>query len=122
MKKEVRQTMSKFENRVSRKALVKCVAKRLKDYELHESMSDLSKKELEQLVELVSTEFLSELENQLIHGKDVLLVGFGTFNVRTRKGHPVPLGEHKHVDSYRHLKFTPAHRLSQLIRDEKENP
>lgn len=57
MKKEVRHIMSKFENRVSRKALVKCVAKRLKDYELHESMNDLSKKELEQLVELVSIKY-----------------------------------------------------------------
>lgn len=114
--------MSKFKNRTSRKALNKCIAKRLKDSELHELVETKSAKEVEQLVDIVTSEFLTEVENQLIEGKDVLLVGFGTFNVRTRKGHPVPLGEHKHVDSYRHLKFTPAHRLSQLIRDEKKNP
>ena len=47
--------MSKFENRVSRKALNKCIAKRLKNSELHELVETKSAKEVEQLVDVVTS-------------------------------------------------------------------
>ena len=64
----------------------------------------------------------SELYRQLILGKRVVFTRFGTFEIKSHKGHPVKLAHGPDVvDSYLVLSFKTSENLNKKIRNEGED-
>lgn len=85
-----------------------------KVYELHESMTK------QQAVEAVEA-FLRLSKNSLISGSDLLLSGFGKFNVRdknSRRGRNPQTGDELILESRRVVTFKPSGNLRNIVNGE----
>lgn len=85
-----------------------------KVYERHENMNK------QQSIEAVET-FLRLSKNALINGSDLLLSGFGKFNVRdksARRGRNPQTGDELTLDSRRVVTFKPSGILRNIVNGE----
>lgn len=114
--------MTKYENRVSRSHLNDKVSDAMFMFLADKNFKLENMDEVRGLASHVVNRLFDEIEQCLIEGKSVLVTGFGTFNVKERKGHPVPIGTIGYMDSYKHIKFTPSKHLAHAVRHEKRNP
>jgi len=89
---------------MTRKQLVDLVARK----------AHLTKKAAEEVVDV----FLSEIGRILSKGEKVVLSGFGTFRVSSRKGKTVKIPKTDklvHIKPHRSPKFTPGKRLKEQV-------
>lgn len=98
-----------FDNRVNKKDLINMVQANL------EQRMEIA----EGVAETVVNEMLDVIVECLKQDKSILLLGFGTFNTKLHKGHPVAFGKNDMVlDDYRYVKFVASSVLAKKLRSE----